>query len=78
MGGLVEGTVHGAVDHGARARADVRRRTVFNLLGPLTNPAGACGKVIGVYDRARIRDLAQVLADTGTRHADGAGSSPAL
>ncbi len=69
IGFLFARTLHGAMKHVAQARTDLKLRTVFNLLGPLTNPAGACGQVIGVYDRARIRDLAQVLADTGTRHA---------
>ena len=69
IGFLFARTLHGAMKHVAQARAELKLRTVFNLLGPLTNPAGACGQVIGVYDRARVRDLAQVLADTGTRHA---------
>ncbi|MCH8204068.1 MAG: anthranilate phosphoribosyltransferase [Candidatus Hydrogenedentes bacterium] len=69
IGFLFARSLHGAMKHVAQARTELGLRTVFNLLGPLTNPAGACGQVVGVYDRVRIRDLAQVLADTGTRHA---------
>ena len=69
IGFLFARSLHGAMKHVAQARTELGLRTVFNLLGPMTNPAGACGQVVGVYDRVRIRDLAQVLADTGTRHA---------
>ena len=44
-------------------------RTVFNLLGPLTNPAGAQAQVLGVYDPARVEMLARVLLALGARHA---------
>jgi anthranilate phosphoribosyltransferase len=44
-------------------------RTVFNLLGPLTNPAGAQAQVLGVFARDRVEVLAQVLLALGTRHA---------
>ena len=44
-------------------------RTVFNLLGPLTNPAGAQAQVLGVYARERVEVLARVLLALGTRHA---------
>ena len=69
IGFLFARTLHGAMKHVGPTRAELQLRTVFNLLGPLCNPAGACGQVVGVYDRSRIRDLAQVLADMGTRHA---------
>jgi anthranilate phosphoribosyltransferase len=69
IGFLYARALHGAMKHVAQARAELRIRTVFNLLGPLTNPAGADGQVIGVYDRARARDLAEVLHRLGTRHA---------
>ncbi|SRR5581483_851819 len=60
--------------HGATARvAGVRRElgvhTTFNLLGPLTNPAGAPRQVIGVWDRALAEPLAHTLALLGTEHA---------
>lgn len=44
-------------------------RTVFNLLGPLTNPAGAERQLLGVFSRARVLPVAQVLAELGCRHA---------
>jgi anthranilate phosphoribosyltransferase len=44
-------------------------RTVFNLLGPLTNPAGAQAQVMGVYARDRVEVLAHVLLELGARHA---------
>lgn len=69
IGFLFARTLHGAMKHVAPARTELGLRTVFNLLGPLTNPAGACGQVVGVYDRSRVRDLAEVLAAMGTRHA---------
>ncbi len=69
IGFLFARALHGAMKHVGPTRAELQIRTVFNLLGPLTNPAGACGQVVGVYDGSRIRDLAQVLADMGTRHA---------
>jgi anthranilate phosphoribosyltransferase len=60
--------------HGATARvASVRRelgvRTVFNLLGPLTNPAGATRQIIGVWHRALIEPMARALVALGTEHA---------
>jgi len=60
--------------HGATARvAGVRRElgvhTTFNLLGPLTNPAGAPRQLIGVWHRALIEPLARTLAALGTEHA---------
>ena len=44
-------------------------RTVFNLLGPLTNPAGAQAQVLGVYGRDKVELLARVLLELGARHA---------
>lgn len=56
-----------------RAVAPVRRalgvRTVFNLLGPLTNPAGARRQLVGVYAADRVEPVARVLARLGTTHA---------
>ena len=59
--------------HGATARvASVRRelgvRTVFNLLGPLTNPAAAKRQIIGIWDKALIEPLAHALVALGTEH----------
>ena len=56
-----------------RAAAPVRRalgvRTLFNLLGPLTNPAGARRQLLGVYARDRVEPVARVLATLGCDHA---------
>ena len=43
-------------------------RTVFNMLGPLTNPAGAKRQLLGVYDRALVRPVAEVLRALGSKH----------
>ena len=52
--------------HVMPARREMGIRTVFNILGPLTNPAGANAQVIGVYSRALVEPLARVLAELGT------------
>ncbi len=69
IGFLFARALHSAMRHVAGPRAEMATRTVFNLLGPLTNPAGADGQVVGVYDRHRVEDLASVLANLGSRHA---------
>ncbi|GJQ30649.1 MAG: anthranilate phosphoribosyltransferase [Phycisphaerae bacterium] len=53
---------HPAMKHAARARAALGFPTIFNLLGPLTNPAGAPRQVMGVYARDLVERIAQVLA----------------
>jgi len=60
---------HSAARHAAPARQQVGVRTVFNLLGPLTNPAGARAQVMGVPDPELIDLIAATLAELGTRHA---------
>lgn len=60
---------HAAARHAAPARQQVGVRTVFNLLGPLTNPAGAKAQVIGVPSEDLIDLLAATLADLGAEHA---------
>ncbi len=60
---------HPAMRHVAPVRAELGIRTVFNILGPLTNPAGATHQVIGVYDPGLTRTLAQVLHGLGSRGA---------
>jgi anthranilate phosphoribosyltransferase len=52
--------------HVMPARREMGIRTVFNMLGPLTNPAGANAQVIGVYARGLVEPLARVLAELGT------------
>jgi anthranilate phosphoribosyltransferase len=59
---------HGAMKHAIGPRREMGVRTVFNLLGPLTNPAGAPHQVLGVYHRQWLEPLAQVLAQLGSRH----------
>lgn len=60
---------HSAMRHAAPIRRELGIRTVFNLLGPLTNPAGATRNVIGVYDRRWLRPLAEVLLALGSTRA---------
>ena len=60
---------HGAMKHAIGPRRELGARTIFNLLGPLTNPAGATRQVLGVYDRAWVRPLAEVLSRLGSEHA---------
>ncbi|HIJ65489.1 MAG TPA: anthranilate phosphoribosyltransferase [Candidatus Hydrogenedentes bacterium] len=69
IGFLYARTLHGAMKHVAGPRRELRIRTVFNILGPLTNPAGASGQVMGVFDAALVEPLAHVLANLGSRHA---------
>jgi len=69
IGFLFARTLHGAMKHVAQTRSELGVRTVFNILGPLTNPAGACGQLMGVFDSARVEPLANVLAQLGSRHA---------
>jgi anthranilate phosphoribosyltransferase len=55
--------------HAAGVRKELGFRTIFNLLGPLTNPAGAHAQVIGVFDARWVTPLAEVLRDLGSAHA---------
>ncbi|MBF0454639.1 MAG: anthranilate phosphoribosyltransferase [Magnetococcales bacterium] len=60
---------HGAMRHVMAARKELAMRTIFNLLGPMTNPAGAPFQLIGVYDGALTAPMAQVLGRLGSKHA---------
>jgi anthranilate phosphoribosyltransferase len=60
---------HPAMRHVAGPRRELGIRTVFNLLGPLTNPAGANAQVVGVYDPALTETIAEVLRLLGMRRA---------
>jgi anthranilate phosphoribosyltransferase len=62
-------THHPAMKHAAPVRRELAARTVFNVLGPLTNPAGARAQVIGVYAKPLVRTIAEVLAQLGARRA---------
>jgi anthranilate phosphoribosyltransferase len=61
--------LHLAMKHVMNARRSLKTKTVFNLLGPLTNPLQASVQLVGVYDRARTEMMAQALAAVGTRRA---------
>ncbi|MDD5391142.1 MAG: anthranilate phosphoribosyltransferase [Gallionellaceae bacterium] len=59
---------HSAMKHAAPVRRELGVRTLFNLLGPMTNPAGAPHQVMGVFARDLTRLLAEVLRELGSRH----------
>lgn len=59
---------HSAMKHAAPVRRELGVRTMFNLLGPLTNPAGARNQVLGVFHASLTAKLAQVLGELGSRH----------
>jgi len=62
-------THHPAMRHAAPVRRELATRTVFNVLGPLTNPAGARAQVVGVYSPELVLTMAEVLARLGARRA---------
>ena len=59
---------HSAMRHVAPIRASLGIRTIFNLLGPLTNPAGAQHQILGVFATTWVRPMAETLAALGTTH----------
>jgi len=59
---------HSAMKHAIGPRREMGIRTVFNLLGPLTNPAGARSQLLGVYDQQWVRPMADVLRQLGSEH----------
>jgi len=61
--------LHLATRHVMNARRSIRTKTIFNLLGPLTNPLGARVQLAGVYDQARTEMLAEALGAVGTARA---------
>jgi len=69
IGFLFAPLLHGAMKHAIGPRQEIGIRTVFNILGPLTNPAGAPNQVIGVYDPELTETLCQVLRELGSRRA---------
>jgi anthranilate phosphoribosyltransferase len=69
FGFLFAPTHHPAMRHAAPVRRELAARTVFNVLGPLTNPAGARAQVVGVYAPTLVRTIAEVLAQLGARRA---------
>ncbi len=60
---------HGAMKYAIGPRKEMGIRTVFNVLGPLTNPANAQAQVLGVFDSALVEPIANVLARLGEEHA---------
>ena len=69
IGFMFAPALHGAMKHAIGPRREIGIRTIFNILGPLTNPAGANVQVMGVYDPALTETLARVLGRLGTRRA---------
>lgn len=68
IGFLFAPLYHGAMKHCAKPRSEMGIRTLMNIMGPLSNPAGAGIQILGVYDHALTEKLAQVLISLGTRH----------
>ncbi len=67
VGFLFAPALHGAMKHAIGPRREIGIRTIFNILGPLTNPAGADRQVLGVYDEGLVELLARVLVKLGCR-----------
>ncbi len=68
IGFLFAPTFHGAMQHAVGPRREIGVRTIFNLLGPLTNPAGATIQIVGVYEESLCDLMASVLMRLGVRH----------
>ena len=60
---------HPSLKHAAGPRKELGVRTIFNMLGPLTNPAGADRQLLGLYDRSRTETIASVLQELGLARA---------
>lgn len=69
IGFLYAPAAHTAMRHAMTARRELKVRTAFNLLGPLTNPAGASAQIVGVYDASFTELLARALGELGVRRA---------
>ena len=69
IGFLFAVTLHGAMKYAIGPRREIGIRTIFNALGPLTNPAGAQAQVLGVYAPTLTEHLANVLKNLGSRRA---------
>ena len=69
MGFMFAPVFHPAMKYAAAPRREIGIRTVFNILGPLTNPAGAQHQVLGVADGSLVEKLAAVLGSLGATHA---------
>ena len=69
IGFLFAPLLHGAMKYAIGPRREIGIRTIFNVLGPLTNPAGANVQLLGVYDRSLTKTLAAVLQGLGNQRA---------
>jgi anthranilate phosphoribosyltransferase len=69
IGFMFAPTFHPSMKFAAQSRKEIGIRTVFNILGPLTNPANATGHLLGVYDANLVIPLAKVLNKLGCEHA---------
>jgi anthranilate phosphoribosyltransferase len=69
IGFMFAPTFHPAMKYAAPSRKEIGIRTVFNILGPMTNPAGAQCQLLGVFDEALCMIMAEVLGILGCRHA---------
>ena len=69
IGFLFAPAMHSATRHATAARKQIGVRTVFNLLGPLTNPANASAQIVGVYDRKLTELVAKALGELGVTRA---------
>ena len=69
IGFLFAPRLHGAMKYALGPRREIGVRTIFNMLGPLTNPAGATSQLLGVYDRRLTEMFADVLKNLGTKRA---------
>jgi anthranilate phosphoribosyltransferase len=69
IGFLFAPAIHSATQHAMKARRELKIRTVFNLLGPLTNPAGASAQIVGVYSANVTELMARALGELGVRRA---------
>lgn len=68
VGFMFAPTHHSAMKHAIGPRRSLGMRTIFNILGPMTNPAGVPNQVIGVFNKALVRPIAEVMNRMGSRH----------
>lgn len=68
VGFLFAPRFHSAMKYAVAPRREMAVRTIFNVLGPLTNPAGAPHQLVGVYSREWLRPVAEVLRELGSKH----------
>ncbi len=69
IGFLYAPSFHGAMKHALSPRKEIGIRTIFNILGPLSNPANATSQVLGVYDSSLTEVMARVLKNLGSKRA---------